>query len=127
MTRLRRKDRSAGFTLIEVVGALVVFSLGVLLVLNLSTTLSTQMQQSVLRSTVIVEVQEALDSLAVRPYDSLTVGNQQDTLWIRGILYSRTKSVTQSHPVTRQVSVTLEPLNGTGPSYGASAIVLQTW
>ena len=127
MTRQSRKDESKGFTLIEVVGALVVFSMGVLLVLNLSTTLSTQMQQSVLRSSVVVEVQEALDSLADRPYDSLTVGNQQDTLWIRGILYSRTKSVTQSHPITRQVSVTLEPLNGTGPTFSASDIVLQSW
>ena len=127
MTRQSRKDESKGFTLIEVVGALVVFSMGVLLVLNLSTTLSTQMQQSVLRSSVIVEVQEALDSMGGQSYDSLTVGNQQDTLWIRGILYSRTKTVTQSHPITRQVSVTLEPLNGTGPSHGASAIVLQTW
>jgi Tfp pilus assembly protein PilV len=127
MTRQSRKDESTGFTLIEVIGALVVFSMGVLLVLNLSTTLSTQLQQSVLRSSVVVEVQEALDSLGGQSYDSLTVGNQQDTLWIRGILYSRTKSVTQSHPVTREVSVTLEPLDGTGPSYGASAIVLQTW
>ena len=127
MTRQSRKDESKGFTLIEVVGALVVFSMGVLLVLNLSTTLSTQMQQSVLRSSVIVEVQEALDSMGVQPFESLTVGTQQDTLWIRGILYGRTKSVTQTHPITLEVSVTLEPLRDAGPSYGASTFVLQTW
>ncbi|MCK5651963.1 MAG: prepilin-type N-terminal cleavage/methylation domain-containing protein [Gemmatimonadetes bacterium] len=127
MTRQGRKDETAGFTLIEVMGALVVFSMGVLLVLSLSGALSTQLRQSVLRSSVMVEVQEALDSMGGRSFDSLTVGNSQDTLWIRGSLYSRTKSVTQTHPITLEVSVTLEPLRETGPSYTASTFVLQTW
>ncbi len=127
MTRQSRKDETAGFTLIEVMGALVVFSMGVLLVLSLSGALSTQLRQSVMRSTVMVEVQEALDSMGGRPFDSLTVGNEQDTLWIRGSLYGRTKSVTQTHPITLTVSVTLEPLRDPGPSYTASTLVLQTW
>ena len=127
MTRQGRKDETAGFTLIEVMGALVVFSMGVLLVLSLSGALSTQLRQSVLRSSVMVEVQEALDSMGGRSFESLTVGNSQDTLWIRGSLYSRTKSVTQTHPITLEVEVTLEPLRETGPSYTASTLVLQTW
>jgi prepilin-type N-terminal cleavage/methylation domain-containing protein len=127
MTRRSRKDETAGFTLIEVMGALVVFSMGVLLVLSLSGALSTQVRQSVMRSSVMVEVQQALDSMAGQPFDSLTVGNEQDTLWIRGSLYGRTKSVTQTHPITLEVSVTLEPLRDPGPSYTASTFVLQTW
>jgi prepilin-type N-terminal cleavage/methylation domain-containing protein len=127
MTPHGEKTASAGFTLIEVIGALVVFSMGVLMVLGLSGALSTQVQQAVLRSSVIVEVQEALDSLGAEPYDSLTVGTEQDTLWIRGLIYGRTKSVIQSHPVTREVSVTLEPLGDTGPTYTASTFVLQAW
>ncbi len=127
MTRQSRKDKTAGFTLIEVMGALVVFSMGVLLVLSLSGALSTQVRQSVMRSSVMVEVQQALDSMGGRPFDSLTVGNEQDTLWIRGSLYGRTKSVTQIHPMTLEVSVTLEPLVDPGPSYTASTFVLQTW
>ena len=127
MTGQSRKDRAAGFTLIEVMGALVVFSMGVLMILSLSGALSTQVGQSVMRSTVMVEVQEALDSMADRPFDSLTVGNEQDTLWIRGSLFGRTKSVNQTHPIILEVSVTLEPLQETGPSYTASTYVLQTW
>lgn len=127
MTRQSRKDETAGFTLIEVMGALVVFSMGVLLVLSLSGALSTQVRQSVMRSSVMVEVQQALDSMGGQPFNSLTVGSSQDTLWIRGSLYGRTKSVTQTHPMTLTVSVTLEPLRETGPSYTASTFVLQTW
>lgn len=127
MTRQSRKDRAAGFTLIEVMGALVVFSMGVLMILSLSGALSTQVRQSVMRSTVMVEVREALDSMAGQPFDSLTVGNEQDTLWIRGSLFGRTKSVSQTHPIILEVSVTLEPLRETGPSYTASTYVLQTW
>ncbi len=127
MTRRAGKGETAGFTLIEVMGALVVFSMGVLLILSLSGALSTQVRQAALRSSVMVEVQQALDSLGGRSFDSLTVGNTQDTLWIRGSLYSRTKSVTQTHPITLEVSVTLEPLRDPGPSYTASTLVLQTW
>ncbi len=127
MTRQSRKDETAGFTLIEVMGALVVFSMGVLLVLSLSGALSTQVRQSVMRSSVMVEVQQALDSMGGQPFGSLTVGNEQDTLWIRGSLYGRTKSVTQTHPITLTVSVTLEPLMETGPSHTASTFVLQSW
>ena len=127
MTRQSRKDETAGFTLIEVMGALVVFSMGVLLVLSLSGALSAQLRQSVMRSSVMVEVQEALDSMGGRSFDSLTVGSSQDTLWIRGSLYGRTKSVTQTHPITLTVSVTLEPLREPGPSHTASTFVLQSW
>jgi Tfp pilus assembly protein PilV len=114
-------------TLIEVMGALVVFSMGVLLVLNLSGALSTQLNQSVLRSSVLVELQEVLDSMGNEHYDSLTVGTEQDTVWIRGLLFGRTKSVTQTHPITLEVTVSVQPLSGSGPSYTASTFVLQSW
>ncbi len=75
---------SRGFTLIEVVAALLVSSVGVLMVLGLTGALSVQLTQAARGSKVAVTVQNSLDSLQQAPYDSLEVGARKDTLLLLG-------------------------------------------
>ena len=73
--RCRRLRASAGgFTLIEVIGALVIFSAGVLMVMSLTGTLSLRMERAAIRSELAVRGQERLDSLEILDYSALTVG-----------------------------------------------------
>ena len=58
-----------GFTLIEVVAALVIFSLGVLVLLNLTGVLSLQLNRAGKSTSVAIAVQNRLDSLLQVPYD----------------------------------------------------------
>ncbi len=116
-----------GFTLIEVLGALVVFSFGVLMVLRLVGALSLQMNAAAARSMVAVTVQSRLDSLASLPYDSLPVGTMRDTILLLGQPFRRSQIVLQTTPLVREVEVTVEPTDGEGPRLTASTFLLRTW
>ena len=121
-----RSDRR-GFTLIEVVGALVVFSLGVLMVMSLSSALATQLNTAALKSQVAIVVQNQLDSLQVVPYDNLTAGSSAVSIVLRGESYTRTQVILQSTVLIKEVEVTLAPADGTGPELTASTFVLRSW
>lgn len=117
----------AGFTLIEVVAALVIFSVGVLMVMSLTGTLSLQMQRAALRSEVAVIGQERVDSVQMLEFDSLTVGTTQSSMVIRGRSYLCTVTVTDMTRVLRQAEVTLMPADSLGPSFSGMAYVAENW
>ena len=116
-----------GFTLIEVVGAALIFAVGVLMVLSLSSALGEQLERSAIASTVTVEVQEKVDSLATLPYSSLSVGSTQVDVTIRGVPYRRTVTVSQFSPLLRQITVVMGPTSGNGPSRSATTYVSNRW
>lgn len=118
---------SKGFTLIEVLGALVIFSAGVLMLLGLTGVLSLQVRQSAQRSELSVELQNRLDSLQGVPYDSLAVGTRSDTVVFRGRTFVRTQMVLQAAPLVKEVQVTVRPEEGRGPEAAASAFVQYPW
>jgi type II secretion system protein I len=120
-------SRIGGFTLIEVIAALVVFSVGVLMVLGLTGVLSQQLTAAGLRSKVAVVVQNRLDSLQLVPYDSLSVGSLSDTVLIQGRAFNRTERVLQTTPLVREVEVTVEAADGSGPRIASSAFVIRSW
>ena len=68
-----RSRSSGGFTLIEVIGALVIFSVGVLMVIQVSGALGTQMRYAGARSELSTMAGERLDSLESLPIASLIV------------------------------------------------------
>jgi len=123
MTRRRR-----GFTLIEVIGALVIFSGGVLVALSLSRALSSQMSHATLRSEVTTLGRQALDSISLLPYDSVVPGSPStDSPQLSGRTFTRTIEVSQDGVRTRRVEVTVEsPLAG-GPAFTGTGFVVQTW
>ena len=118
----------AGFTLIEVIGALVIFSVGVLMVLSLAGSLSRQMDWAAVTSELVVRAQERLDSLEALPYSSLTPGSSDETLRIRGDSYARTVSVTSVTGLMYRLDVSIAPMDGAdGPSYAVTSYQVSAW
>ncbi len=116
-----------GFTLIEVIGALVIFSMGVLMVMGLGGTLSLQMERAALRSELALVGQERLDSLELVDYAALTVGTTTSSTSIRGETYTWSVTVSDSTAVVRHVAVSGVPSSGSGPSFKGSAFVDRVW
>ena len=116
-----------GFTLIEVIGALVIFSMGVLAVVRLAGTLSVQMERAALRSELAVVGQERLDSLELVDYASLPVGTTTYSSSIRGETYSWSVTVSDSTALIRHVELTGTPVSGSGPSFSGAAFVDRPW
>jgi prepilin-type N-terminal cleavage/methylation domain-containing protein len=116
-----------GFTLIEVIAALVVFAVGVLFTTSLTTALSIQVRDSALRSQVVAEAQQTLDSLIVLPWASLDVGTATDAIQIQGMTYVRSIVVAPDAvlPRLRTIEVSLEPSAPGGPVFTLSSAVVQ--
>jgi len=118
---------AGGFTLIEVIGALVVFSMGVLAVISLTGTLSQTMENAALRSELAVAGQERLDSLELVDYTNFTVGTTTSSASIRGETYTWTITVSDSTALVRHVAVTAVPSSGSGPSFSGATFVDRSW
>ena len=124
---MRRSIRECGFTLIEVMGALVVFSLGVLSVVQITGVLSALLERAGLRSEIIVVGQARLDSLELIPYASLTLGATVDTLQLRGTEFVCTTTITQPSLLLRQIDFSVVPGTPPGPSFSGSTYVQLDW
>ncbi len=124
----RRSAPSRGFTLIEVLGALVIFSLGVLMVIQLSSALSARMNYAARTSAIVARAQERLDSLEALPFDSLAAGTDADTLTIRGVRYVLTAEITEVTGLLYQIDVELAPfVAGAGPAFSATSYATAEW
>ncbi len=124
---MRRSRRKGGFTLIEVMGALVVFSLGVLSVVQITGVLSELLERAGLRSEIVVVGQARLDSLELIPYASLTLGTTVDTLQLRGTEFVCTVTITQPSLLLRRIDSSIVPGTPPGPSFSGSAYVPLVW
>jgi len=112
-------DRARGFTLIEVLAALLVFSMGALVAARLTGTLSLQMEQSALRSQAVALAHQKLDSLSMVPYDSLSLGSRTREVTLRGREISLVTAVAQVEVGMREIRVEVGPA---GPFGGYSAL-----
>jgi prepilin-type N-terminal cleavage/methylation domain-containing protein len=119
--------RDRGFTLIEVIGALVIFSVGVLMVLQVSGALGVQMRYAGVRSEIVILANERLDSLEATPLASISAGTEQDTLSVQGIDYERTVTVTSITAVLAKIDVSLIPIGGVGPSHALTSYASDVW
>jgi len=114
--------------LIEVIAALVIFSLGVLMVLNLTQALARQMRYAATTSELVVHAQERVDSLESLDFDSLTLGTLYDTLTLDGVPYLRTQTVSSVTGLLYQLQVDLAPItSGEGPSYSTTSYSAAVW
>jgi hypothetical protein len=110
-----------------VVGAFVIFSVGVLMVIQLSSATSMQMRYAGVSSTLALRAAERLDSLEAEPFSGLTPGTVDDVLVVSGLSYDRSVVLTLLTPVLMRVEVTLEPSDGEGPSYQATSYLSEVW
>lgn len=116
-----------GFTLIEVIAALVIFSLGVLMVIQVSSAVGRQMSYAGVRSTLVVLANENLDSLQALPFASLVAGVDADTVLVQGTSYARTRTVTAVTPMLTRIDIALTPVGGTGPSHSVTSYAAASW
>lgn len=123
----REPARRAGFTLIEVIGAILIFSVGVIMVLKITSALSRQTEYAAVNSVINVMGQQRIDSASVVAYPSLAVATTTDTVTVRGISYRRQMVITQLSPLVKKLVFTLSPLAGSWPTYDASTYVRDTW
>jgi Tfp pilus assembly protein PilV len=113
--------------LIEVIGALVIFSVGVLMVMQVSGALGTQMRYAGARSELAVLAGERLDSLGALPLGSLTPGTTVDTLAAAGSDYEWTVVITPVTAVLTKIDVSLVAIGGSGPSHSVTSYTSAPW
>lgn len=118
---------AGGFTLIEVIGALVIFSVGVLMVIQSSGALSDQMRYAARTSEIVVRAHEWVDSLEALPFGSLVPGAVSDTLMISGATYRREAEVSVRTAVLMDITVRMIPLDTDGPGYTATSYSAAYW
>ena len=125
------KSHCGGFTLIEVMGALLIFVMGVLMVLRLSAALTTQLEFSGIASELVVIAHEQIDSLAATPFDSLEAKTVQIDFKLgeREIEYTRTVTVSLVNPLLYQIAVgvSLKDTLAWGPSYSLTTYSAGSW
>lgn len=113
--------------MIEVIGALVIFSLGVLMVMQVSGALGTQMRYAGARSELVVFAGERLDSLGALPVSSLTPGTTVDTLTAEGLDFECTVVITSLTAVLAKIDVSLVAVGGVGPSHSVTSYSSAPW
>ena len=121
------REIRGGFTLIEVIAALVVFSMGVLMVMQVSGALGTQMRFAGARSELAAVANERLDSLRQAPFSGLVAGATSDTITVQGIQYEEQVTITSITAVLAQIEVAIAPIDSTGPSHAVTAYASSPW
>lgn len=104
-----------------------IFSVGVLMVIQLASALSRQMSYAAARSTLVVLANESLDSLQALPFDQLAPGVDADTVLVQGTAYARTRTVTAVTPLLARIDVALTPVGATGPSHAVTSYSSEVW
>jgi prepilin-type N-terminal cleavage/methylation domain-containing protein len=118
---------TSGFTLIEVIGALVIFSVGVLMVVQISGAIGVQMRYAGARSELAVVASERLDSLEAAPFASVSAGTTLDTLVVEGITYECNVTITTVTSVLRKIDVSIVAIDGNGPSHSVTSYSSDAW
>lgn len=125
--------RNQGFTLIEVMGALVIFAGGVIVATALSSGLSALIRDAKFRSETAVIGRQTLDSLSTLEYDDFSVGSAtENTVTVDGEEYTRSWTVTQTNVRTLEILVNVAPpiddeLDCLGSSFCGSIYVVEEW
>ena len=124
-------SRCGGFTLIEVMSALLIFMIGVLMVLRLSAAMTAQLEYSGVTSELVVIAHEQIDSLAATPFDSLEAETVQYDFKVGAmeIVYTKTVTVSLMNPLLYRidVDVSLKDTLAWGPSYSATTYSAGSW
>lgn len=112
-----------GFTLVEVMVALVVLTVGVLALTQLSLSVAVLMNRAGVRTELAALAENRIEEIGTRPYTE--VADTIDTVQVRGTAYVRRVSVTVSGRNLKEVVVDMEPASGSGITYSTMTYVTQ--
>ena len=111
--------------------ALLVFVMGVLMLMRLGATVTTQLERAGIASELVVVAHEWIDSLAATPFDSLAAMTEvlDFNVGPREIEYQRTVKVSVVTPLLYQldVDVLLKDTLALGPSYSVTTYSAGSW
>ena len=105
----RAKDATStgGFTLVEVMVALVILAVGALALTQLSLSIAVLMQQSTAKTELISLAENRLESVQARDYADILPGVETDTVSVRGKAFIRRITITAPNARTREIVVDL--------------------
>jgi prepilin-type N-terminal cleavage/methylation domain-containing protein len=83
-----------GFSLVEVLVALVVLSIGVLAVTGMATSSVTLVRNGFNLTNSTLAAQQVLDNYMITPFDSIPTGTRADTITLGGQVYTVASTVT---------------------------------
>jgi len=105
--RAKAHASTGGFTLVEVMVALVILAVGALTLTQLSLSVAVLMQQSSAKTELIALAENRLESVQARGYDAIAPGVEQDTVRVRGRAFVRRVTITSPNARTRQITIDL--------------------
>ena len=105
--RAKSVASTGGFTLVEVMVALVILAVGALALTHLSLSVAVLMQQSSAKTELIALAENRLESVQARAYADIDPGVEQDTVSVRGKAYVRRVTITAPNARTRQIAIDL--------------------
>ena len=112
-------------------GALLIFVMGVLMVLRLTSAMTNQLEFSGISSELVVIAHEQIDSLSATPFDSLEVKTEENDFKVGAAEIEYTKTVTVSLVNPRlyrlYVDVSLKDTLAWGPRYSVTTYTAGTW
>ena len=109
------------------IGALVIFAVGILMIMQLSGALTTQMRYAGVRSEIVALANEQVDSIESSPFDSITAGTLEDTVAVQGWSYRRRVTVSTLTPVLARIEVELFRVDSLGPSHAVTSYTSAVW
>lgn len=98
---------NGGFTLVEVMVALVILATGALAVTQLSLSVAILMQRSTAKTELITHAENRLEAVQSLDYDSIRAGVTEDTVSVRGKPYVRRITITEPNSRMREIRVDL--------------------
>ena len=102
---------TGGFTLVEVMVALVILAVGALALTHLSLSITVLMKQSTAKTELIALAENRLESVQARAYSTIVPGVELDTVSVRGKPFVRRITITAPNARTRQIEVDLRSPN----------------
>ncbi len=102
-----RHASTGGFTLVEVMVALVILALGALALTQLSLSVAVLMKQSSAKTELIALAENRLERVQAQDFDDIDPGVAADTVSVRGKAFIRRTTITAPNARTRQIEVDL--------------------
>ena len=107
---------------------MLIFSMGVLMVIQVSGALGTRMRYAGARSEIVVVANERLDSLAAVPFGSLAAGTTSATVAAEGMTFQSSVTVTTVTPILKRIDVSIAPVaGGSGPTHSVTGYASGGW